>query len=469
MALVINRAKKEGTTNVERNQETFPLLNDVEQSNIKVYKKRWYMLSLFFLLSVGQGIIYNTWSPIQSTARAVYKWDDFMIDLMPALGCVGPCLTIVPLGWLMDVKGLRTAVLLAAGFQFFGSALRCIPTGGDWLISTILICFGQALGCLTAPIPLSGPVLLSATWFPSNERTTATSILMAGSFAGFALSFIIGPLFVDDVGSISYSQLNSTEREFYYRQIRTMFLVESIAMGLLFLAVIIYYPARPPQPPSRSSGVERMDTKSGIIKLLKNHSFVLLAILYGASCGVYSGWVSVLDQLLEGFGVGQKFAGWLGFIAVVSGASSGIFFSIFADRFSGHLKQFLLIFMACATFSILIVCFIFSKVIAFNKALICVMFGLTGFFVNGALPFFFELGAEMAYPVAEGLTSSVIKFTDYSLQAIFLIVSMGHFGGTWMTWVILVTISATTILLTCVRERYNRLNIDNFPTRPTED
>ena len=132
----------------------------------------------------------------------------------------------------------------------------------------------------------------------------------------------------------------------------------------------------------------------------------------------------------------------------------------FADRFSGHLKEFLIVFMACATFSILIVCFIFSKVIPFNKSLIFVMFGWSGFFVNGALPFFFELGAEIAYPVAEGLGSSVIKFTDYFLQALFLIVSTGHFGGKWMTWVTMVMISATTILLPCVKEKYDRLNID---------
>ena len=88
------------------------------------------------------------------------------------------------------------------------------------------------------------------------------------------------------------------------------------------------------------------------------------------------------------------------------------------------------------------------------------MFGLSGFFVNGALPFFFELGAEIAYPVTEGITSSVIKFTDYFLQALFLTVSMGHFGGKWMTWVTMVMISATTILLPCVREKYERLNID---------
>jgi FLVCR family MFS transporter len=93
------------------------------------------------------------------------------------------------------------------------------------------------------------------------------------------------------------------------------------------------------------------------------------------------------------------------------------------------------------------------------------MFGLSGFFINGAMPFFFELGAEIAYPVAEGITSSLIHLTDYFLQALFLIVSMGHFGGMWMTWVMMVSISTTTILLPCVRESYNRLNIDMFRSK----
>lgn len=75
------------------------------ETEVKVYRKRWYILAMFFCLSVGQGIMFNTWAPIQSTARAVYQWDSFMIDLMPALGCIAPCFTIIPLGWLMDVKG----------------------------------------------------------------------------------------------------------------------------------------------------------------------------------------------------------------------------------------------------------------------------------------------------------------------------------------------------------------------------
>jgi hypothetical protein len=86
-----------------------------DSDETKVYKKRWYILAMFSLLCLGQGIVYNTWSPIQSTARAVYKWDSFMIDLMPALGCIAPCFTIVPLGWLMDVKGMCKEVSRGEG------------------------------------------------------------------------------------------------------------------------------------------------------------------------------------------------------------------------------------------------------------------------------------------------------------------------------------------------------------------
>ena len=120
--------------------------------------------------------------------------------------------------------------------------------------------------------------------------------------------------------------------------------------------------------------------------------------------------------------------------------------------------------MTLATISMLTMCLIFSKVISFHTMLLCVVFGLTGFFINGALPFFFEFGAEIAYPVAEGITSSVTKFTDYFLQALFLIVSMGNFGAKWMTWVTMLTCAATTVLLFFVQAKYNRLILDKKET-----
>lgn len=229
--------------------------------------------------------------------------------------------------------GLRVSVLLAAGGQFLGALLRCVPPSDNRLLATILICCGQTISGLVAPVPLSGGVLLSATWFPSNQRTFATSVVMAGAFTGSALSFLIGPVIVDDVAERVVANkegryvLTSEQERMFFNQISAMFILEVGLMGMLLLGVYLHFPDRPPRPPSRSSWVDRDNFKQGLSKLLTNRNFLLLAILYGVSCGVYSGWCSVLDQNLEEFGVGQKFAGWLGFIAIISGAFSGILFS----------------------------------------------------------------------------------------------------------------------------------------------
>ena len=70
-----------------------------------VYKRRWYILTVYCCVCALQGVLYNTWGPIQDTARAVYRWDDYVIDLIAAWGCIAFCLTMVPFAWLMDVKG----------------------------------------------------------------------------------------------------------------------------------------------------------------------------------------------------------------------------------------------------------------------------------------------------------------------------------------------------------------------------
>ena len=38
---------------------------------------------------------------------------------------------------------------------------------------------------------------------------------------------------------------------------------------LLLLLIIIYFPAKPPTPPSISAGIERLDYKTGVIALFK--------------------------------------------------------------------------------------------------------------------------------------------------------------------------------------------------------
>ena len=231
--------------------------------------------------------------------------------------------------------GLRIAVLLAAALQFVGAALRCIPCH-DTGSMTILINSGQIIAGIASPVAMAAPPLLSSTWFPPHQRTTATAISSIVALVGMAFSFLIGPAFVDDVGSTSIPKigdnyvLNSTQERKYRDQINVLLYVEAGAMLLIFFCVLIYYPARPPKPPSNSAATGRVDFTSGLKHLVKNYNFLLLVLLYGASIGVYGAWCSVLDQNLSEFGLGvsQKFAGWLGFVAIISGSFSGIIFSL---------------------------------------------------------------------------------------------------------------------------------------------
>jgi len=59
--------------------------------------------------------------------------------------------------------------------------------------------FGQLLNGLAGPVTQAGPPLLSAHWFPSHQRTTATAVAALCGSLGVAMSFLIGPGFVTDL------------------------------------------------------------------------------------------------------------------------------------------------------------------------------------------------------------------------------------------------------------------------------
>jgi FLVCR family MFS transporter len=61
---------------------------------------------MYCLIAILQNVMWNTWGPIQATARAVYDWDDYVIDLMAAWGCITFCIAMIPFAWIMDVKGI---------------------------------------------------------------------------------------------------------------------------------------------------------------------------------------------------------------------------------------------------------------------------------------------------------------------------------------------------------------------------
>ena len=116
--------------------------------------------------------------------------------------------------------------------------------------------------------------------------------------------------------------------------------------------------------------------------------------------------------------------------------------------------------MGLSFFTILLVCYVFTGVIGFNKIFVYIMFGLSGFFLNGTIPFFYELGVEITYPVAEGITTCFLAFFGNFLQAVFLVVPLGNLGTKWMLWATVFICAVSTTFLLFVKEKYNRSMVD---------
>jgi nitrate/nitrite transporter NarK len=48
------------------------------------------------------------------------------------------------------------------------------------------------LNGVAGTVPFAGPALVANTWFPPNQRTTATAILSIFNYGGLAMAFVIG-------------------------------------------------------------------------------------------------------------------------------------------------------------------------------------------------------------------------------------------------------------------------------------
>ena len=211
------------------------------------------------------------------------------------------------------------SILLASLLMAIGKALQDIPFS-DHTTRTVMLIIGQFVIMTAGPAACCSPPLLSATWFPPHERTTATAIATLSGTLGLSMAFFIGPALVP----ASNSSSNSTGHVLIEHQIADYLWCETGIAVVVFLCVLVYFPSKPPLPPSLSSSVSHLSGKKGFMFLLKNRSFWLLAGLCGTSLGIYLVWMSVLDVILAKFGIDQTTAGLLGCYSTLAAICSGI-------------------------------------------------------------------------------------------------------------------------------------------------
>ena len=139
---------------------------------------------------------------------------------------------------------------------------------------------------------MAAPPLISSTWFPSSERTTATAIGQAFNALGNGVAMLLGPALIhyqpgsgtnttQHFTAFQPSTSNSSQtKEQVQDDIDTYMEVLAAVAVAIFGLFIVYFPSKPPHPPSPSSAVERTEFISGIKALLTNRDALLACFAY---------------------------------------------------------------------------------------------------------------------------------------------------------------------------------------------
>ena len=97
------------------------------------------------------------------------------------------------------------------------------------------------------------------------------------------------------------------------------------------VAVLAYFPNKPPLPPTISAGEEHhhqnWNVTLYITSLLRIPSFWLLSTLFAVEFGVSNGWLLVLDLVLAKFGISQQTASLIGCWAALGGIGATLVIS----------------------------------------------------------------------------------------------------------------------------------------------
>ncbi|XP_073701947.1 solute carrier family 49 member 4 [Garra rufa] len=440
-----------------------PVTNTQPALSSRVYGRRWLVLTLFSLLGFMQGLVWNTWGPIQNSAKHVFGFTSTDIAVLVMWGPVGylPWLLFM---WLMDKKGLRASLLLSAFFMVLGAVLRSVPLT-DLYYRRWLIHGGQLLNGLAGPTIMSAGPLLSTTWFAPDQRATATAIASLIGYLGSACAFLIGPLAVPAPngtvgGTVYWNQNHIGDR------IQFVLYAEGGMIAALFVAVMLYFPSRPPIPPSVAAASQRLSYRSSICRLLSNMRFLMIALAYSVPTGVVAGWAGVLDMILTPAKVSQVDAGWIGFWSIVGGCVFGVAMARFADYIRGMLKLILVLMFAGASLAatwFTLTCLTRLTHLPSTKATLYTSCILVGIFINSSVPIFLELFIETVYPVPEGITCGVVTFLSNLFTGLLLFCLTFYFTElSWLNWCLTGSCIFSLLLLLFFRESYDRLYLDVF-------
>lgn len=371
-------------------------LTPLPGSETKVYARRWVMLALFVTLSTTSAFQWIQYSIISDAIMHYYSVEAFSVDWTSMIYMVTYIPLILPGSWLLDKKGLRWALVLAALGTCAGSWVKVFSVAPDrWWVTFL----GQTIVAVSQVFILNVPARLAAVWFGPGQVSSACSIGVFGNQLGVALGFVVPPMLVKNYDKI----------ELIGNDLRVLFYIVAITTSVLLVLILIFFQAGPPLPPSPAQATIKATENEGFFisvkRLSTNVPYILLLISYGINIAVFYAISTLLNQVVLKAFPNSHDAGRIGLVIVLAGMLGSVVCGVVLDS-TGKFKETTLAVYALSLVGMVVYTYSFFTGLIWVVYLASIVLG---FFMTGYLPVGFEFAAELTYPEPEGTSAGLLN------------------------------------------------------------
>lgn len=318
---------------------------------------------------------------------------------------------------LSSENGLQKGIRLGIGLCFAGNLIRSLPLYLGFHRSDeafVMYHLGQILIGASGPLCLGSVTRLSCVWFPESERTTATAIAQTSNAMGTTIGFLNPLWLVTDPNEVV-----------------NIFTFSLIAIAIPAICCVVYLPSRPeyfpsvaasmscddaPTPLLMNAGAAKKETWCQTFKAaLGNRSFVIVVFSSAILSGAMVGWQSVLQSILNPAGISSEEVGLLGFVNGLATNVAAVASGTLSDRYCvrrlklGVVVGLIGVLAGVVWVTLSLPLFLVESVILERSDFtLFVGLGMIGIFLGITGPLYYELTAELVYPVPEGMSLGVL-------------------------------------------------------------
>ncbi|KFQ04847.1 Major facilitator superfamily domain-containing protein 7-a, partial [Leptosomus discolor] len=263
--------------------------------------------------------LWLTFAPVADETAAYFHISLEMVNWLSIVYL----LISIPFGlvatWVLDIVGLRCAVILSAWLNMMGSVIRMFSVLKFLSLGSCYwyLFIGQCFCALAQPLIIFSPTKLAALWFPDHQRATANMIASMSNPLGILIANVLSPALVPEG-----------------KHIPLMLGVYAVpAIAACALATVGIHEKVPPTPPSASAtNSTSQPFLTGLKMLLRNKPYIILAVCFGGGIGMFTCFSALLEQILCEKGYSNEFAGLNGALFTVCGLLGAFLLGLYVDR-----------------------------------------------------------------------------------------------------------------------------------------